>query len=99
MTQCVIHFQQTISSQSETFIRFQSFPSFEMVKLFYIGVFYKHQNNSIVTLKEASNLSSFGFFQRGSVEEFMKFTSKVVVERSDVATRVSVTEKGKDNNA
>jgi len=64
-----------------------------MVKLFYIGVFYKHTNNSIVALKDASDLSSFGFFQRGSVSEFMKFTSKVVVERSDVASRVSVKEQ------
>jgi synaptobrevin family protein YKT6 len=46
-----------------------------------------------VALKDAADLSSFGFFQRGSVSEFMKFTSKVVVERSDVASRVSVKEQ------
>jgi len=61
-----------------------------MVKLFYIGVFYKQQNDKVSVLKDASDLSSFGFFQRNSVNEFMKFTSKMVVERSDVASRVSV---------
>jgi len=64
-----------------------------MVKLFYLGVFYKHTNNQIVTLKDSCDLSSFGFFQRNSVNEFMKFTSKMVVERSDVASRVSVKEQ------
>jgi len=64
-----------------------------MVKVFYIGVFYKHTNNQIVCLKDATDLSSFGFFQRNSVSEFMKFTSKVVVERSDVPSRVSVKEQ------
>ncbi|KAI1303095.1 Synaptobrevin -like protein YKT6 [Halotydeus destructor] len=64
-----------------------------MVKLYYIGVFYKHPDNKVVALKDASDLSSFGFFQRNSVSEFMKFTSKMVVERSDLHSRVSVKEQ------
>jgi len=63
-----------------------------MVKLFYIGVFYKHENNRVVCLKFAQDLSSFGYFQRNSVAEFMKFTSKVVVERTERATRTSIKE-------
>jgi len=64
-----------------------------MVKLYCIGVFNKKSNNQVVCLKDASDLSSFGFFQRGSVSEFMKFTSKVVVERTERGTRVSVKEQ------
>jgi len=64
-----------------------------MVKLYYISVLYKQENNKVVTLKYASDLSSFGFFQRNSVLEFMRFTSKVVVERSELATRASVKEQ------
>lgn len=64
-----------------------------MVKLFYIGVLYKRENNSIISLKSASDLSSFGFFQRNSVGEFMRFTAKMVVERSELASRSSFQEK------
>lgn len=60
-----------------------------MVKLFYIGVLYKRENNSVLTLKSASDVSSFGYFQRKSVQEFMRFTAKVFTERSDLATRSS----------
>ncbi len=44
-------------------------------------------------LRSASDLSNFGFFQRGSVEEFMKFTSKIITERSPTGTRSSVKEQ------
>ncbi|CAG2115658.1 unnamed protein product, partial [Medioppia subpectinata] len=61
-----------------------------MVKLYYISVLHKNDNNRVINLKSASELSSFGFFQRNSVLEFMKFTAKVCVERSDKATRSSI---------
>ncbi len=35
-----------------------------MVKLYYISVMFKNENNRVVTLKSAADLSSFGFFQR-----------------------------------
>jgi len=63
------------------------------MKLFSIFVLYKTPDNSSRILKSASDLSSFGFFQRGSVEEFMKFTSKIITERSSVASRSSVKEQ------
>lgn len=88
-----------------------------MVKLFYMGVLYKREDNTVRCLKSAQDLQSFGFFQRNryyilfynifaihvystfiyhySVGEFMKFTSKVLVERSDIATRSSVKQQGK----
>jgi len=65
-----------------------------MVKLYYLAVVWRPpEGGSAKTLKAASDLASFGFFQRGSVGEFMKFTSKMVVERSARATRTSVKEQ------
>ncbi|XP_054167024.1 synaptobrevin homolog YKT6-like [Oppia nitens] len=61
-----------------------------MVKLYYISVLFKNENNRVINLKSAQDLTSFGFFQRNSVAEFMKFTSKVCVERSEKASRSSV---------
>jgi len=39
------------------------------------------------------DLSSFGFFQRGSVQEFMVFFSKTLAERTPAGTRQSVKEQ------
>lgn len=44
-------------------------------------------------LKAAHELSSFGYFQRGSVREFMDFTSKIIVERTAFCSRASVKEQ------
>ncbi|CAN8023902.1 unnamed protein product [Ixodes persulcatus] len=63
-----------------------------MVKLFYIAVLYKHPCKGVV-LKCASEVSSFSFFQRASVLEFLKFSSQILVERSIAPTRSSVREK------
>ncbi|KAJ6215480.1 hypothetical protein RDWZM_009980 [Blomia tropicalis] len=64
-----------------------------MVKLFYLGVMYKRDGNTVRCLRSAQDLSSFGFFQRNSVGEFMKFTGKVLVERSEISSRSSVKEQ------
>lgn len=45
------------------------------------------------TLKSAYDLSSFGYFQKSSAQEFMKFTSQIVVERTQEGLRQSVKEK------
>lgn len=63
-----------------------------MVKLYFIGVF-KKQAEDAVLLQSASDLSTFGFFQRSSADDFLKFTSKMVISRMDVATRTSIKEK------
>ena len=66
------------------------------MKLFSVLVLYKTPESNggqAKILKAASDLSSFGFFQRGSVDEFMKFTAKVITERTAVATRSSVKEQ------
>ncbi|XP_018336651.1 synaptobrevin homolog YKT6 [Agrilus planipennis] len=60
-----------------------------MVKLYCLAVLYKTETNA-VCLKAAYDLQSFGFFQRGSVQEFMNFVSKTIVERTIPASRQSV---------
>lgn len=63
-----------------------------MVKLFFIGVF-KKQGDDATLMKSAADLSTFGFFQRNSADDFLKFTTKMVVSRMDVSTRTSIKEK------
>lgn len=63
-----------------------------MVKLYFIGVF-KKQGEEALLLQSASDLSTFGFFQRSSADDFLKFTSKMVVSRMEIATRTSIKEK------
>lgn len=67
------------------------------MKLFSLFVLYKKpestSNGQAKILKYAADLSSFGFFQRSSVEEFMKFTAKIITERSESGTRSSVKEQ------
>lgn len=60
-----------------------------MVKLYAISVFYKGANEANL-LKSAYDLQSFSFFQRGSVQEFISFASKTIVERTGHACRQSV---------
>lgn len=66
------------------------------MKLFSVLLLYKtneEQGGKIKLLKASSDLSNFGYFQRGSVEEFLKFTSKILVERSSLGSRSSVKEQ------
>jgi len=44
-------------------------------------------------LKAAYDLTSFGFFQRGTVQEFINMTAKILVERTQIGERQSVKEK------
>ncbi|XP_055325636.1 synaptobrevin homolog YKT6 [Sitodiplosis mosellana] len=60
-----------------------------MVKLFALSVFYKGSSEARL-LKSAYDLQSFSFFQRGSVQEFIGFASRTIVERTQLATRQSV---------
>lgn len=60
-----------------------------MVKLFALSIFYKGQPEANL-LKSSYDLQSFSFFQRGSVQEFIGFASKTIVERTQLATRQSV---------
>lgn len=70
-----------------------------MVKIFAISVIRRPTDGPpegrCVLLKGSYDLSSFGFFQRASVKEFMSFSSATIVERTSPATRQSVKEQGK----
>ncbi|XP_061718069.1 synaptobrevin homolog YKT6 [Cydia pomonella] len=62
-----------------------------MVKVYGLLVLYKGVNSATI-LKDAYDLSSFSYFQKGSVQEFMSFVSKTMVERTQPAARQSVKE-------
>jgi synaptobrevin family protein YKT6 len=61
------------------------------MKLFSLLVYYKGEPSPHM-LKAAHDLSSFSFFQRSSVQEFMTFTAKILTERTNIGDRQSVTE-------
>ncbi len=66
----------------------------KMVKLYSLAVLHRSEQGSPQLLKAAYDLSSFGFFQRSSVQEFMAFTAKILTERTSAASRQSVKQGG-----
>lgn len=62
------------------------------MKLYSLAVVYKGVDKAN-KLSSAYALDSFGYFQRGSVKEFMDFTTKIIVERTSTAQRASVKEQ------
>jgi len=62
-----------------------------MTKLFSIIILYKGDNAAHI-LKAGHDLSSISYFQRGTAENFIIFTSKILVERTSVGARQSVKE-------
>ncbi|KAG8141420.1 putative Synaptobrevin YKT6-B-like protein [Naja naja] len=62
------------------------------MKLYSLSVLYKG-DPKVHLLKAAYDVSSFSFFQRSSVQEFMTFTSQLIVERSELGSRASVKEQ------
>ncbi|XP_077418057.1 synaptobrevin homolog YKT6 [Vanacampus margaritifer] len=62
------------------------------MKLYSLSVHYKGATKANL-LKSAYDLSSFSFFQKSSIQEFMTFTSALIVERTTVGSRASVKEQ------
>uniref|UniRef100_A0A1I7WUK7 Synaptobrevin YKT6 n=1 Tax=Heterorhabditis bacteriophora TaxID=37862 RepID=A0A1I7WUK7_HETBA len=62
------------------------------MKLYSVLIYHKANDGSVRSFKSAFDLSSFSFFQRGSVQEFMQFTGKLLVERSGLGARSTVKE-------
>uniref|UniRef100_A0A3Q3WHS2 YKT6 v-SNARE homolog n=1 Tax=Mola mola TaxID=94237 RepID=A0A3Q3WHS2_MOLML len=62
------------------------------MKLYSLSIIHKAATKANL-LKAAYDLSSFGFFQRSSVQEFMTFTSALIVERTSQGSRASVKEQ------
>ncbi|KAG9220061.1 hypothetical protein CCMSSC00406_0007921 [Pleurotus cornucopiae] len=63
-----------------------------MVKIFSLSVVLAPPSGSCTVLSNATDLSSFSFYQRGSVGEFMTFLSRTVAERTPQGQRQSVQE-------
>ncbi|KAH9975287.1 snare protein YKT6 [Lactifluus volemus] len=62
------------------------------MKIYSLAVILAPPSGPSATLSYASDLSSFSFYQRGSVAEFMTFFTKTVVERTPQGARQSVQE-------
>lgn len=62
------------------------------MKVYALSILYKGENEARL-LKGSYELSSFGYFQRSTVKEFMEFTSRIIVERSSTFSRSSVKEQ------
>ncbi|KAJ7905070.1 Longin-like domain-containing protein [Mycena leptocephala] len=63
-----------------------------MVKIFSISVLQSPPSGAATLLSNANDLSSFSYYQKGSVGEFMNFFSKTVAERTPQGQRQSVQE-------
>lgn len=62
------------------------------MRLYSLSVLYKG-DPKVHLLKAAYDVSTFNFFQRSSVQEFMTFTSQLIAERSALGSRASVKEQ------
>ncbi|OWB75671.1 hypothetical protein B5S31_g5609 [[Candida] boidinii] len=63
------------------------------MQLYYLGIVRVASNGlKTIELTNASDLSSFSFFQRSSVAQFMKFFSETISERTQPGQRQSVEE-------
>ncbi|XP_060712349.1 synaptobrevin homolog YKT6 [Hemiscyllium ocellatum] len=62
------------------------------MKLYSLSILYKGATG-VNLLKAAYDVSTFSFFQRSSVQEFMTFTSQLIVERSQRGSRAAVKEQ------
>ncbi|EGC35777.1 hypothetical protein DICPUDRAFT_151809 [Dictyostelium purpureum] len=60
------------------------------MKVYSIGIFKVAQGSKPVLLSIVYELSSFGFFQRGSVKEVSLFVSRETAGRTNVGERVSM---------
>ena len=62
------------------------------MKIYSLAVILAPPSGPSATLSQGSDLSSFSFYQRGSVGEFMSFFTKTVVERTGQGMRQSIQE-------
>ncbi|KAG8221574.1 snare protein YKT6 [Butyriboletus roseoflavus] len=62
------------------------------MKIFTISVVLAPPGSPSTVLSTASDVSSFSFYQRGSINEFLTFFSKTVVDRTAQGQRQSVQE-------
>lgn len=65
--------------------------SIAAMQIYYIGIIRPEQGNT-VSLAEEKDLSSFSFFQRSSVGQFMTFFAQTIAERTKSDQRQSIEE-------
>lgn len=63
------------------------------MKIYSISVVLSPSSGASVVLANATDMSSFSFYQRGSIAEFLTFFSKTVAERTQPGQRQSVEEQ------
>lgn len=63
------------------------------MKLYSLSVLYKGGAKVVLLKVGYDDVASFSFSQRSSVQEFMTFTSQLIMERSSKGTRASVAEQ------
>ena len=65
------------------------------MKISYVAVMrWKPDSEEPVLLGSGADLSDYSFFQRGSIKEFMLFTSKTVARKTQVGARQTVKAQG-----
>lgn len=69
-----------------------SLASLTTMKIYSLSVILAPPAGNSSVLSSASDLSSFSFYQKGSVGEFLTFFSKTVAERTPQTQRQSVQE-------
>ena len=62
------------------------------MKIFSLAVVLAPPSKTCTILSQGTDLSTFSFYQRGSVSEFMSFFVKTIVERTPQGQRQSVQE-------
>ncbi len=60
------------------------------MKIYAISLYSATDSGRPYLLCDARDLSSFGYFQRGPVDEFINFFSATLVERTEPGSRQSV---------
>eukprot|EP00118_Oscarella_pearsei_P025063 m.307422 g.307422 ORF g.307422 m.307422 type:complete len:201 (+) comp42258_c0_seq1:81-683(+) len=63
------------------------------MKLFFAGIYFTTPGRKPALQKKAQNVSSFGYFQRSGVQEFLNFTGALLVERTNPGERKTVKEQ------
>lgn len=69
------------------------------MRIYSLAIFTAPPSGSATQLAAHADLSSYSFYQRGSVQEFLNFFSKTVVERTQPGQRQSVEEQSYKFNA
>ena len=68
------------------------------MKIYAISILSVSQGGSAKILTSASDLSSFSFYQRGTIAEFLSFFSGLVSERTQPGERQSFTDVDKKDS-